>query len=161
MGDRITSDIVAPTLYHAVGQGALGVEIRIGDEKVAELCKSLTHWKTEWKCRAERSMLRVLEGGCSVPVGANTSIEPIDTGASGPTKSKLTITGTVTAMSGSPHVEHTLTGEVASAEEADALGEKLAKILIQTGAKEILEEIFRDREARTAAEKKVVVEEST
>ena len=159
-GDRITADISTPTLYYAVGQGALVVEIRAGDESARDLCKSLTHWKTEWACRAERSMLRVLEGGCSVPVGAHTSIEPIDTNAEGPTKSKLTITGTVTAMSGSPHVEHTLTEEVSSEEEADAMGSKLAKILIETGGKEILDEIFRDREARKAEERKVIVEET-
>ena len=155
---RITADLSAPILYHAVGQGALGVEIRIGDEATKKLCESLTHWPTDWTCRAERSMLRVLEGGCSVPVGVHTTIAPLDPTTSSPTKSTLTMTGTVTAISCSPHVEHTLSIEIASVDEAVAAGEKLATILMQTGAKEILEEISKDRLARKADAEKTAEE---
>lgn len=154
MGHRITADITSPILYHAVGQGALGVEIRAGDPIVKELCKSLTHWKTEWMCLAERAMLRVLEGGCSVPVGVHSVLEPIEPCATGPTPSNLTITGTVTAISGSPHVEHTLSTEISSTDDAIAAGERLATILMQSGAKEILDDIFKDRQARKAEEVK-------
>jgi len=151
MGHRLTADLKAPTLFYAVGQGALCVEIRTGDTEVQELCKALTHWQTDWKCRAERAMLRMLEGGCSVPVGAVTEIEPLDTSAgSGPTKSKLTLTGTVTAITGAPHVELTLEEEVSSVEEAEAVGQKMAKQLMESGAKAILDDIFIDREAKKA-----------
>ncbi len=150
MGNRITSDIKAPTLLHAVGQGALGVEIRSDDAEVQELCKALTHWQTDWKCRAERAMLRVLEGGCSVPVGANTEIVVLDSsaGTTGPSKSRLVITGTVTGITGAPHVESTLEEEVSSVEEADAVGQKLANVLMETGAKSILDDITKDRNAK-------------
>ena len=143
MGHRITTDVSAPTLYHAVGQGALGVEIRAGDGEVQKLCAALNHSPTEWCCRAERAMLKVLEGGCSVPVGAHTQIVE---------GKVLRITGTVTALDGSRHVEHTLEEAVSSAREAEAVGEKLAKILIETGAREILDEIAKDKERRKAAE---------
>lgn len=70
LGDRISSEIPPPTLYHAVSQGALAVEVRSDDVEAIELCKRLTHRETLWECSAERACLRVLEGGFSVPVGA-------------------------------------------------------------------------------------------
>ncbi|TDL28954.1 porphobilinogen deaminase [Rickenella mellea] len=161
MGNRVTSDITAPVLYHAVGQGALGVEIRSDDAVAKELCKALTHWQTEWMCRAERAMLRVLEGGCSVPVGVHTEIKPLNASAVGPTRSRLTITGSVTAITGQTHVVHELVEDVSNVHDVDVVGEKLAKILMENGAKAILDDINADRESRkgvdkTQAEVKVV-----
>lgn len=75
---RITCTLESPSLYHAVGQGALGVEIRSGDSRVREVMRGLGHWQTEWRCGAERGCLRVLEGGCSVPVGVETELEELD-----------------------------------------------------------------------------------
>ena len=151
MGHRVTCDIASPTLYHAVGQGALGVEIREGDNAIVALCLALNHRPTEWRCRAERAMLRVLEGGCSVPVGVSTTLIP-----TGPDedqeRARLKITGTVTSLDGKKHVEHTLEEEVASAEEAERVGEQVAKILVETGAREILEDIAKEKAARKAAE---------
>ena len=75
---RVTSPISSPQLYHAVGQGALGVEIRSGDVRVREAMRGIGHWQTEWRCAAERGCLRVLEGGCSVPVGVESTLEELD-----------------------------------------------------------------------------------
>lgn len=75
---RVTSPISTPQLYHAVGQGALGVEIRSGDARVRETMRGMGHWQTEWRCAAERGCLRVLEGGCSVPVGVTSELEELD-----------------------------------------------------------------------------------
>lgn len=148
LGGRITSDISSPTLYHAVSQGALGVEIRADDAEAIELCKALTHWETQWTCFAERACLRVLEGGCSVPVGVESKLD-VTNGTDGRVESAvLTLTGSVTAIAGDKHVEHTLSEKVQSVEEAEALGAKLARILIDTGAKEILDDINKDRELR-------------
>ena len=151
MGDRITTDISSPILYHAVGQGALGVEIRQGDVAVQSLCLALNHRPTEWRGRAERAMLRVLEGGCSVPVGVHTELVPVGADEDPASRAELTITGTVTSLDGKRHVEHTLKEEVSSAREAEIVGERLARTLVETGAREILEEIAKDKEARKAA----------
>ncbi|KAJ6519227.1 porphobilinogen deaminase, dipyromethane cofactor binding domain-containing protein [Mycena sanguinolenta] len=148
MGDRLTADITPPTLYHAVSQGALAVEIRSDDVEAMELCKKLTHRQTQWACLAERGCLRVLEGGCSVPVGVSTHLSDTN---------ELELTGCVTSLDGSLHVEHTLKEKVASVEDAEAVGAKLAKRLIDSGAGEILAAINKDRERRIAeAEKKEV-----
>ncbi|GAA5956339.1 hypothetical protein JCM21900_006150 [Sporobolomyces salmonicolor] len=77
LGHRITSPVTSPTLYHAVGQGAIGIEIREGDERGREIIGSLECWKTSWRTRAERMMLKVLEGGCSVPVGCETTLTEV------------------------------------------------------------------------------------
>lgn len=147
LGHRVTADLGVPTLYHAVSQGALGVEIRADDAQTAALCKALVHWPTQWACFAERACLRVLEGGCSVPVGIDSTLE-----VHGEGEGLLKLTGCVTGLDGSEHVQHSLEGSVSSQAEAEALGVSLAKVLVDTGAKAILEDITKDRAKRVAEE---------
>ena len=77
MQHRATAPLSSPELFHAVGQGALGVEIRTSDDRVRQALRGAGHWPTEWRCGAERGCLRVLEGGCSVPVGIETELEEV------------------------------------------------------------------------------------
>ncbi|KAF9535779.1 porphobilinogen deaminase, dipyromethane cofactor binding domain-containing protein [Crepidotus variabilis] len=151
--DRITSDLSPPTLYYAVSQGALGIEIREDDVEAREICDKIAHRETSWKCSAERSCLKVLEGGCSVPVGVESTLIP---GAAGET---LRLTGCVTSVDGQQHVEYTVEEVVTSLSDVIALGEKLAHILLDTGAKAILDDINEDR-ARRATEIKPVEQET-
>ncbi|OBZ79965.1 Porphobilinogen deaminase [Grifola frondosa] len=144
-GARVTADLAPPTLLHAVSQGALAIEIRADDTEARALCAAVTHWPTEWACLAERACLRVLEGGCSVPVGVYTTLMEQENGEKGGT---LDIIGCVTSLDGSRHVEHRIQEEVKSVGEAEDVGMRLAKVLISTGAKEILDEINVDREKR-------------
>lgn len=150
MGDRVTTDLTAPILFHAVSQGALAVEIRSDDQEARELCKMLTHQETQWKCLAERALLRELEGGCSVPVGVSTSLSQIDKSASELTRATLEITGCVTSLDGSVHVQDTLTQEVESTRGAEELGRNLAIKLMANGAKAILDDITQDRRKRAS-----------
>ena len=80
LSHRITSLISSPSLYHAVGQGALAVEIRRGDSRTRDVLRSLGHWQTEWRVGAERACMRILEGGCSVPVGVETELIELEQG---------------------------------------------------------------------------------
>lgn len=111
----------------------------------------------------------MLEGGCSVPVGVTTLLEEHEgdaaegaqTGGSGggesvqsaPRPSKLTLTGTVTSLDGSKHVQHTITTVVASAGDAENVGRDVAQTLIVNGAKEILDDINRERDSRVQRER--------
>ncbi|KAL8668477.1 MAG: hypothetical protein Q9168_006895, partial [Polycauliona sp. 1 TL-2023] len=69
-------------MLHAVGQGAIGLEIREGDEWMRGLLegkdgqRGVVVNRVSWECQAERSLLRTLEGGCSVPVGVSCLWEP-------------------------------------------------------------------------------------
>jgi hydroxymethylbilane synthase len=60
----------------------------------------------------------------------------------------LKLTGCVTSLDGARHVEHTLEKEIKSLEEAEEVGAELARVLMTTGAREILDEITKDRAGR-------------
>lgn len=153
----MTSDIVPPTLFHAVGQGALGVEIRADDAEARTLCDALTHWQTSWRCLAERACLRVLEGGCSVPVGVHSELVPTSLAspsdrAADVRAARLRLVGTITAVDGQRHIEQEIGREVKSPEEAEELGAQVAKQLIEAGGREILDDVAKDRERRGAGQ---------
>lgn len=95
----------------------------------------------------------MLEGGCSVPVGVESILTPHGDGSE--KKATLKLSGTVTSIDGSRHVEHSVEGEVASEQDAEELGVILAKTLISSGAKEILDEITQDRASRQGETKTV------
>lgn len=127
--DRIHQIIPPEVSLHAVGQGALGIECRIGDEQVLEIIKSIEHPITCDRSLAERAFLRDLEGGCQVPIGVNTVVDG-DT---------LTLTGMVASLDGQRLIKDQVSGDRSSAEN---IGTSLAKILREQGAGEILAEIF-------------------
>jgi hydroxymethylbilane synthase len=57
-----------------VGQGAIGLEIRENDRRVAAVCRRLDHYATSQCVAAERSFLRAMGGGCQTPIGAYASV---------------------------------------------------------------------------------------
>ena len=106
-------------------------------------------------CLAERAMLRTLEGGCSVPVGANTKLthavegnERLRSGELKLESAVLEITGCVTSLDGGQQFVKTVEERITSTGEAEALGKRLGETLLDSGAREILEEIKIDRAAR-------------
>jgi len=128
MVDRIHEMLPAEISLHAVGQGALGIECRTGDEAILNLLSVLSHAPTTSRCLAERAFLRELEGGCQVPIGVNTVLEG-DT---------LTLTGLVASLDGQRLIKDTVQGPASAAE---ALGSQLAQQLRSQGAQTILDEI--------------------
>lgn len=130
MGDRIHQIISSEISLHAVGQGALGIECRQGDQEILEIIKVLEDESTRDRCYAERAFLRTLEGGCQVPIGVNTNIED-DT---------LTLTGMVASLDGQKLLKDTVIG---NPNKADQIGIDLANLLREKGADQILAEIER------------------
>jgi hydroxymethylbilane synthase len=57
-----------------VGQGALGIESRAGDDRIAAICQRLNHPETFFAVTAERAFLKALGGGCQSPVGAHATV---------------------------------------------------------------------------------------
>lgn len=131
MSDRIHEIIPPEISLHAVGQGALGIECREGDQEILKVIKVLEDVVTRDRCLAERAFLRELEGGCQVPIGVNTSIEG-DT---------LTLVGMVASLDGQTLIKDQTTGKPSAAE---AIGGELADKLRQQGAGEILAAIFAE-----------------
>ncbi|KAH8148453.1 uncharacterized protein LAJ45_07555 [Morchella importuna] len=136
LSDRITAPLESPVLLHAVGQGALGVEVREGDQEVDVLLAPLRDVKTALACRAERSLMRTLEGGCSVPIGVETAWEG----------GVLKMKGIVVSLDGAEAVDFDGEMEVTEEEEAEEMGRVVARGLVEKGAEEILKKINLNRE---------------
>jgi hydroxymethylbilane synthase len=62
------------TMLPCVGQGAIGIETRADDERIAKICAKLNHAATFYAVTAERAFLRGMGGGCQSPVGAHAKI---------------------------------------------------------------------------------------
>jgi hydroxymethylbilane synthase len=122
--ERISSDV----MLSAVGQGAIAVEVRKGDADVEELMTYLEDSDTRAAVTAERALLRELEGGCQIPIGALGTLN----------NDTLTLAGMVASLDGSELLKETISGNRADAEK---LGIELAAKLTAMGADKILAEV--------------------
>lgn len=78
-GDAVPDGLLATVLdldvmLPCVGQGAIGIEIRADDERIAKICERLNHFNTFQSTAAERAFLRAMGGGCQSPVGAYAEV---------------------------------------------------------------------------------------
>jgi hydroxymethylbilane synthase len=128
---RITQPIPIHHLLPAVGQGALGIETCIEDERTNFLVDSLNDWPTRNAVEAERALLKGLGGGCAVPIAAFGQIESTADGA------QLKLEALVCNLAGTKVVRHEVIGSQYKCEE---LGSLLARHLIAAGAYELLNE---------------------
>jgi hydroxymethylbilane synthase len=113
----------------AVAQGALAVEVRAGDDVLAErIHAAFADRATEVAVTAERAFLRTLRAGCHAPVGAYARLEG----------SQLSISGAIAALDGSTVVRASLLEDVCDGAEADALGVALADRLLADGGAALL-----------------------
>ena len=123
----------------AAGQGALAVEIREDDEETLAILRPVDDGETSAAVEAERSLLKALEGGCQVPLGAYGWVED----------GKITLAGVVASLDGRTLIRDSVEGKRDAAEEA---GERLAEKLLENGARPILEEVKRLRDEIGIAE---------
>ncbi len=131
-GNRISETFSPEVFMPAVGQGAIAVETRLGDNQAAELVEKLDDAETRSAIIAERALLKALQGGCQVPIGAWARIE----------RGEMVLEACVTSIDGLQHVKQRLTG---TPEQGAELGEKMARLLIDSGAQSILAEVGRQR----------------
>ena len=127
-GERITHYIPTEQMISAVGQGAIGIEIREDDEFMRHVCEAIGHPETMECVTAERVVMRRLEGGCQVPIGAYARYE----------EGTLTMDAMVGSVDGARIVREQLCGD---AGEPEALGEAMVERLLRLGAGDILAEI--------------------
>jgi len=126
----ISSYISIEEILPAVGQGALGIEIHQENSFADELVKSIHHQDTFIAVNAERALLRTLEGGCQVPIGAFAEVKP----------NGLYLDAMVGSLDGSVTFRKKVRG---SKDKPDLLGKSLAKDLLKAGANEILKEVYQ------------------
>ncbi|RKF59954.1 Porphobilinogen deaminase [Erysiphe neolycopersici] len=145
-GDRITSYFDSKTdksHFYAVGQGAMAIEIKEGDDKIQDLISILTDKESTLATTSERSLMRTLEGGCSVPIGVeSTWIE----------KEKLMIKAIVISLDGTKSVEVEKLGQILDLNDAEEFGKMIAHDLIENGAGKILEEVKKSMNSNATLE---------
>jgi len=125
--NRIKQDLSPDDSLPAVGQGALGIEIKANDHEISSLIKPLIHQKTQIEVNAERALNTTLQGGCSVAIGAFATSED----------SKLTLSGMVGNVDSGEIIRIQETGETSKPID---LGIRAAKKLLSLGARELLNE---------------------
>jgi len=120
---HITETFPLNVMLPAPGQGALAIQCRADDEETRKILSTLHHPATAAAVNAERAFLMGLGGGCSLPIGAYADLSD----------EKIILTGIVIAKDGQRSIR-------ISAVDKDPhnLGERLAKIAIERGAKELL-----------------------
>lgn len=114
----------------AVGQGSVAIEVSTGldPDLKKEIASACNHHETSAELLAERAYLRVLEGGCSIPVFALAREKA----------GQLTLTGGIVSLDGQERISIRVEG---SAQEAEELGELLSQKVFAAGGKKILDEI--------------------
>ena len=128
---RITQFIPINHLLPAVGQGALGIETCIEDERTNFLVDGLNDWPTRNAVEAERALLKGLGGGCAVPIAAFGQVETTSEAT------QLKLEALVCNLTGTKIVRNEVVGSQYKAEE---MGSALARHLIAAGAYELLNE---------------------
>jgi hydroxymethylbilane synthase len=131
---RISEKLPTRDFPNAVAQGAIGVCTRTGDEATDRWIRPLNHTTTRIAADAERALLRRLEGGCQVPIGALATVS----------EAGVTIYAAAADIDGSGFVSAEATGELT---EAVALGERLAETLLKKGADRVLAKADERRNA--------------
>ena len=126
--ERITEFIDTDIMLPAVGQGAIAVEIRQGDPFMDQLTAELTDADAWRDTMCERALLRRLEGGCQVPIGAYARMDDGD----------FILEGMIGSLDGTRIVRDGLIGDPA---DPEGLGNALAERLLDKGGDEILAEV--------------------
>jgi len=122
---RISSAMSPAEMIPAVGQGALAIQCRSGDARVAPLMEALDDEATRHAVLAERAFLARLEGGCQVPIAGHATLSG----------DQLRLVGLVGVPDGRTILKDEIAG---SASDHEALGLTLAERLLSAGAGEIL-----------------------
>ncbi len=113
----------------AIGQGALGLEVRADDQEMLELLSPLNHYPSQVAVTAERAFLARLGGGCLVPVAALGRFQ----------EDSLSLEALISDLEGRQVLQDHLVGPP---EEADSMGRRLAEMLLERGGGKILQGIF-------------------
>ena len=129
---KITEPLSTDISLPAVGQGAIAIESRVKNQETSDILGKLDDNETRTAIIAERALLSKLQGGCQVPVGAWARFE----------RAELVMDAVVCSVDGKEHVRQRAT---APPEQAAQLGEHLAQVLIDSGARNILDEVNRSR----------------
>ncbi|GHB37996.1 porphobilinogen deaminase [Pseudovibrio japonicus] len=115
-GDLVTSLMDLEHFLPAVGQGAIGIEARLGDEETARILAPIHHAETESRLLLERAYLAEMDGSCRTPIAGLSHVEG----------DRIRFRGEVIKPDGSQ--THTVEGE-GLLSDAEEIGRELGKEL--------------------------------
>jgi hydroxymethylbilane synthase len=127
--ERVTEYQAPENFLPAIGQGAIGIETRIGDERLMALVGALNDTRTAIRVQAERALNEVMQGGCQVPIAGYAEIS----------HGVIVLRALVGRPDGSELVQGVISGRP---EDAEELGRILAEDLLSRGAREILAAVY-------------------
>jgi len=127
--ELIKQIIPAEIMCPAAGQGALGIEIRLGDATVQEQLAFLNDPAARAATTCERALLNSLGGGCQVPIGAFAEMRD----------GKLHLESIVADPDGSKLLRDSRDGKI---EDAEKLGNAAGAALLARGGDQILEAVY-------------------
>ncbi len=113
--DEVDGYLDPEEMLPAAGQGAIGIEMRQGEDDIAEILDAITHRKTVLCVSAERAALRVLDGSCHTPIGAYAVLNG----------DKMRLRLSVLRLDGSEIFEEEAVEAVKTLEQARVFGEDL------------------------------------
>lgn len=125
LADRITEWIPIVVMLPAPGQGALGIQVRVGDAETAGIAAAADESGTRLSVAAERGLLARLLGGCRLPAGAYAEVRD----------GMVRLQAAVVAADGGRAVRGERSG---SATQAEAVGRALAEELLGRGAGDLM-----------------------
>lgn len=134
--DHLVTEVLDDdTFVPAAGQGSIAIESAKGLNlaKKTRLRACLNHAETAVCLRAERAFLRTMEGGCSIPSFALATIQ----------EGQVSLKAGIISLDGQELIKEMMEGPV---EEAEALGQRLAEVVLQKGGDRILKSIREVRE---------------
>ncbi len=131
--DMIAQHLDLDQFIPAVGQGSVAIESskNLDPGLRRQIVEACNHVETASRLRAERAFLRVLEGGCSIPVFALARLE----------KGQLVLRGGIVSLDGVQRITFEVNGPTS---DPESLGQELAHLVLAAGGKEILKQIKKN-----------------
>ena len=109
---------IAPEdMLPAVAQGAIGIEQRVGDDRITHMLAAIHHKETGQRLAAERAFLAALDGSCETPIGALAELDG----------DKLRLRGEILRTDGSEALSDETSGPIADGAD---MGRALANTLL-------------------------------
>lgn len=144
---RISQFITPELCLPAVGQGIIGIECRSSDERTRDFLEPLHNPESSLYLAAERALTEALDGGCHVPIAGFAEVN----------KGKIRMRGMVGEVDGSRCIFGVRTSTAMSETAAASLGKMVAEDLLEQGAKQILDSVYKASKQSEQPQTPVVV----
>ena len=116
MNDQISEIFSTEYIIPSAGQGIISLQCREDDSEIVSLLKKINHKETYHRAKAERNVLKVLEGDCETAVGAHAVVKG----------NKITLEAELFSLDGTQRFYEKKSSEIENAKE---LGKEVGEIL--------------------------------